>query len=166
MIAIDNLGAILAALAAGTVAVIYFVQSRSRVVAAEEPQPLHSLSENKTVKAAATAPTTTMSAESPMEMTPAQLAEFDNADTGKPVYVAIKGIIFDVSANREMYPHAKGYGLFAGKDASRALAKSSLDVDDISSKWDDLNEDELKTLNDWVSFYEKKYPKVGRVVFA
>ncbi|KAJ3358487.1 hypothetical protein GGF32_000390 [Allomyces javanicus] len=95
--------------------------------------------------------------------TKAELAQFDNSDESKPVYLAIKGVVFDVSSNRSMYPHGSGYGVFAGKDASRALAKSSLDEEHCVPQWKDLPADELKVLNDWFAFYEKKYPIVGRV---
>jgi hypothetical protein len=39
-----------------------------------------------------------------------------------------------------------------GKDASRALAKSSLDMEHAIADISDLNEEETKTLNDWVKF--------------
>ncbi|KNE64110.1 hypothetical protein AMAG_09172 [Allomyces macrogynus ATCC 38327] len=96
--------------------------------------------------------------------TKAELAHFDNSDESKPVYLAIKGIVFDVSSNRSMYPHGSGYGVFAGKDASRALAKSLLNKENCVPQWKDLPADELKVLNDWFAFYEKKYPVVGRII--
>lgn len=39
--------------------------------------------------------------------------------------------------------------VFAGKDASRALAKSSVKPEDAIAKWDDLGEKEKGVLNDW-----------------
>ncbi|KAJ3343772.1 hypothetical protein HDU93_006689 [Gonapodya sp. JEL0774] len=51
--------------------------------------------------------------------TPAELSEFDGKDPAKPVYLAIKGVVFDVSAGKDMYQPGKGYSVFAGKDASR-----------------------------------------------
>lgn len=53
----------------------------------------------------------------------AKLAEFDGKDASKPIYVAIKGKVFDVSAKREMYGPGAGYNIFAGKDASKGLGK-------------------------------------------
>ena len=42
--------------------------------------------------------------------------------TGKTVYVGIKGLVFDVSG-KDVYMEGGGYSVFAGKDASCALAK-------------------------------------------
>ena len=52
--------------------------------------------------------------------------------------MAIKGVIFDVTRNTASYGPGKGYNVFVGKDASRALAKSSLKVEDAIAKYDDL----------------------------
>jgi predicted heme/steroid binding protein len=52
------------------------------------------------------------------------LRQHDGSD-GRPIYVAIKGQIYDVSAKREMYGKGSGYNVFAGKDASRGLGKST-----------------------------------------
>ncbi|KAI9183105.1 hypothetical protein H9P43_004022 [Blastocladiella emersonii ATCC 22665] len=101
---------------------------------------------------------------SQLQLTAAELAKYDNHDASLPVYVAIKGTIFDVSSNRAMYPHNEAYGQFAGKDASRALAKSSLNKADCVATWEDLPPEELKVLDDWLAFYTKKYPIVGKVV--
>ena len=53
--------------------------------------------------------------------------------------------------------------VFAGKDASRALAKTSLKEEDCSSRWKDLDEKEKGTLKDWFTFFSKRYNVVGRV---
>jgi len=53
--------------------------------------------------------------------------------------------------------------VFAGKDASRALAKSSLKAEDCVPEWEDLPESEKKTLNDWITFFSKRYNIVGVV---
>lgn len=79
-----------------------------------------------------------------------QLAQFDGTDPEKPVYVAIKGQIFDVSPKREMYAPGKGYHIFAGKDGSRGLGMSSLKVEDAVSDWSTLTDKEKGVLNDWV----------------
>ena len=44
----------------------------------------------------------------------------------------------------------KGYAIFAGKDASRALGMSSLNPEDAVSDYSTLNPDQMKVLNDWV----------------
>ena len=96
-----------------------------------------------------------------MEFTEEQLLEFNGTDSIKPIYVSIKGIVFDVTASRETYTPPKGYSVFAGRDASKALGKSSLKAEDCISDFSDLSDEELVTLNKWVEFFKKKYPVVG-----
>ncbi|KAF9275589.1 hypothetical protein BGZ68_010688 [Mortierella alpina] len=91
-----------------------------------------------------------------------ELAKHDGTDATAPVYVAIKGIVFDVSAKRETYGPGAGYHVFAGKDASKALGKSSLKPEDCIADYSSLDEKEMKTLDDWVVFFEKRYPVVGK----
>lgn len=49
----------------------------------------------------------------------------------------------------------KSYSVFTGKDASRALAKSSLNPADCVPNTEGLDETEQKTLDDWVTFFSK-----------
>lgn len=53
--------------------------------------------------------------------------------------------------------------MFAGKDASRALGKVSTKAEDVSSEWQDLTDKEKGVLDDWVTFFEKRYNVVGVV---
>ena len=53
--------------------------------------------------------------------------------------------------------------VFAGKDASRALAQSSLKPEDCSPDWHDLSDEHKKVLNDWFSFFRKRYNIKGKV---
>jgi membrane-associated progesterone receptor component len=96
--------------------------------------------------------------------TTAELAKRDGSNPELGIWVAIKGIIFDVSHNTKAYGPGGGYSVFAGKDASRALAKSSLKPEDCIPKYDDLGPEELKVLDQWVEFFRKRYNIVGRVV--
>ena len=63
------------------------------------------------------------------------------------------GTVFDVSHKRETYGKGGSYNLFAGRDASRALGKSSLKEEDASPDYSDLPESDMKVLNDWHSFF-------------
>ncbi|KAK3370861.1 hypothetical protein B0T24DRAFT_627218 [Lasiosphaeria ovina] len=56
----------------------------------------------------------------PLYLTPAELAAFDGSDPSKPIYLAINGTIYDVSANARTYGPGGSYQYFAGCDASRA----------------------------------------------
>ncbi|GFZ45491.1 hypothetical protein JCM24511_03217 [Saitozyma sp. JCM 24511] len=97
-------------------------------------------------------------------ITPSQLAQYDGSDPSKPIYVAIKGRVFDVSGKKEMYGKGAGYNVFAGKDASKGLGMSSLDPKDAVSDYSSLNEAQIKTLDQWEGFFEKRYSVVGKVV--
>ncbi|TBU24661.1 progesterone binding protein [Dichomitus squalens] len=93
-----------------------------------------------------------------------QLKQFDGTDLSKPIYVAIKGTVFDVTRKADTYGKGKSYNLFAGKDASRALGMSSLKPEDAVSDYSTLSEADLKTLNDWYDFFSKRYDIVGKVI--
>ncbi|KAL5593962.1 uncharacterized protein BROUX77_007309 [Berkeleyomyces rouxiae] len=56
----------------------------------------------------------------PIYLTPAELAAFDGSDESKPLYIAINGTIYDVSAGRRIYGPGGSYKFFAGVDAARA----------------------------------------------
>ncbi|KAL1891325.1 hypothetical protein Cpir12675_005009 [Ceratocystis pirilliformis] len=89
------------------------------------------------------------------------LAEANGAE-GSKCYVAIKGIVYDVTGNKSYQPGGP-YAAFAGKDASRALAKVSTKDEDVKSEWQDLTDKEKSALNDWVTFFAKRYNVVGLV---
>jgi membrane-associated progesterone receptor component len=98
-----------------------------------------------------------------MELTPQQLSQYNGTDPSKPIYVAVKGRIFDVTNGKSFYGPGGAYALFAGKDASRALAKMSKNDEDVSPSLDGLSEKEIGVLDDWEKKFEAKYPVVGRV---
>ncbi|KAK3939268.1 hypothetical protein QBC46DRAFT_151383 [Diplogelasinospora grovesii] len=56
----------------------------------------------------------------PVYMTMSELAQYDGRDQSKPIYLAINGTIYDVSANRRTYGPGGSYHFFAGTDAARA----------------------------------------------
>jgi len=55
------------------------------------------------------------------------------------------------------------YALFAGKDASRALAKMSFDEKDLTGDISGLGPFELDALQDWEYKFMEKYVKVGTI---
>ncbi|GME68357.1 unnamed protein product [Ambrosiozyma monospora] len=83
------------------------------------------------------------------------------------MYIAIKGTVFDVTANQGAYGVGKGYHVFVGRDASRALGKSSLDKADVdeavSWNYSTLNMKQLKVLDDWFMYFKNRYNIVGKV---
>ncbi|KAL1957135.1 hypothetical protein VTO42DRAFT_6278 [Malbranchea cinnamomea] len=91
-----------------------------------------------------------------------ELSKCDGSDPSRPTLVAIKGIVFDVSRN-PAYGPGGNYHVFAGKDSSRALARSSLKPEDCRPEWYDLDDKEKGVLEDWFKFFSKRYNIVGKV---
>lgn len=53
--------------------------------------------------------------------------------------------------------------VFTGKEPNRALGLSSLKPEDCVPEWEDLDETAQKTLNDWYTFFSKRYNVIGKV---
>lgn len=53
--------------------------------------------------------------------------------------------------------------VFAGHDASKALGKTSTKPEDVSHDWSGLSEKEKGVLDDWYTFFSKRYNIVGVV---
>lgn len=53
--------------------------------------------------------------------------------------------------------------VFAGKDASRGLAMSSLKPENCVPEWHDLPDKEKTVLDEWFTFFSKRYNIVGKV---
>lgn len=88
-----------------------------------------------------------------------------------PVYLAVRGKVFDVTSGRNFYGPGGPYENFAGRDASRGLACNSFDEDmlteDLQGPLDDLNglgEDEIEALKGWEERFLDKYLVVGKLV--
>lgn len=65
---------------------------------------------------------------------------------------------------RNFYGRGGPYAMFAGKEASRALALLSFKPADINGELDDLGPEELQILEDWEFKFIEKYPKVGQLL--
>jgi len=92
-----------------------------------------------------------------------QLKQYDGSDPKKPIYVAIKGTVFDVSHKQDVYGPGKSYNIFAGKDGSKGLGMSSLKPEDAIPDYSHLSESDMKVLDDWHGFFSKRYNIVGKV---
>lgn len=97
------------------------------------------------------------------EISEEELKQYDGSDSKKPLLMAIKGQIYDVSQSRMFYGPGGPYALFAGKDASRALAKMSFEQQDLTGDISGLGPFELDALQDWEYKFMSKYVKVGTV---
>lgn len=57
----------------------------------------------------------------PIYLTDDELRAYDGTDPTKPIYLALNGTIYDVSANPKTYGPGGSYHFFAGRDAARAF---------------------------------------------
>ncbi|TKA26989.1 hypothetical protein B0A50_05180 [Salinomyces thailandicus] len=64
------------------------------------------------------------------DLTDAELKAYDGSDPSKPLYLAINGTIYDVSAGRGFYGPGGHYGHFAGRDATRAWVTECWETED------------------------------------
>eukprot|EP00244_Chara_vulgaris_P007950 TRINITY_DN2988_c0_g1_i1.p2 TRINITY_DN2988_c0_g1~~TRINITY_DN2988_c0_g1_i1.p2 ORF type:complete len:105 (+),score=16.44 TRINITY_DN2988_c0_g1_i1:260-574(+) len=98
-------------------------------------------------------------------LTRSQLAVYNGSDSSKPLLVAVKGNIYDVTSAPNFYGKGGNYHCLVGKDASRALGRMSLEKPDLeSSVLSDLTSEQVTTLNEWEGKFRAKYPVVGRLV--
>ena len=104
--------------------------------------------------------------------TPRTLLPF-NGENGQPVFLAVRGRVFDVTRGRNFYGPGGPYANFAGRDASRGLACGSFDEDMLTKDLDgpldtltDLGKDEMEALQGWEERFSEKYLVVGKLVPA
>lgn len=50
-----------------------------------------------------------------------ELAQYNGTDSEKPIYLALNGLVYDVSGGREYYETGGSYHWLAGKDSSKDL---------------------------------------------
>ena len=88
-----------------------------------------------------------------------------------PVYLAVRGHVFDVTPGRNFYGPGGPYENFAGRDASRGLACGSFDEDMLTKNLEgplddlkDLGPDEMEALRGWEERFNEKYLIVGKLV--
>ena len=94
-----------------------------------------------------------------------------NGENGAPVYLAVRGRVFDVTRGRNFYGPGGPYANFAGRDASRGLACGSFDEEMLTKDLDgpldtlaDLGGEEMEALKGWEERFSEKYLVVGKLV--
>jgi len=94
----------------------------------------------------------------------------NNGENGKPVYLAVRGKVYDVSSGRNFYGPGGPYENFAGRDATRGLACQSFDEDMLTKDLDgplddckDLDKDQIENLSGWIERFDEKYLVVGKL---
>ncbi|CDZ96923.1 cytochrome b5 [Phaffia rhodozyma] len=136
------------------------IQAERERAAAEGKKETPSIAKTTSMMSA---PAVSLNAPLSTPISPAELAKHDGNSPDGKIYVAIKGSVFDVSAKREMYGPGASYNVFAGKDGSKGLGMSSLKPEDAVSDYSGLGDKEMATLDQWYSFFEKRYNIVGKV---
>jgi len=95
----------------------------------------------------------------------------NNGQGNAPVYLAVKGKVYDVTSGRNFYGPGGPYENFAGRDATRGLACQSFDEEMLTKDLDgpldpceDLTSEQIENLNGWVERFDEKYLVVGKLV--
>eukprot|EP01137_Pigoraptor_chileana_P022006 Opistho-2@86425 len=117
----------------------------------------------KAPTASSSAPTQRREPPAPRDFVLSELRTFDGRTPQTPVYMAVAGKVFDVSAGRHFYGPGGPYSSFAGRDASRGLAKMDVNATD-ADRYDDLSDltrAEREILGDWEAKLGAKYPLMG-----
>lgn len=110
-------------------------------------------------------------AENAMHITRDQLEEMDGYD-GAPLYLSIKGRVYDVSAGGKFYAEGGEYHDWVGRDASRSFGtgcRGGVDrtgMECLSESMEGLTDKEIKEIDRWLELYEThdKYTFVGYLV--
>ncbi|KAI6012204.1 cytochrome b5-like heme/steroid binding domain-containing protein [Pisolithus marmoratus] len=101
--------------------------------------------------------------------TPKSLSKYDGKDGGR-ILLAISNMVFDVTAGRNFYGPDGMYGNFAGRDASRGMAKQSFalemltPIDQPLDKLEDLDQEEIENMRGWIEHFSNKYVICGKLV--
>ncbi len=98
------------------------------------------------------------------DYTLAELAQYDGSDPAQPLLIGIRGEVYDVTRGRSFYGPGGPYGMFAGKDCTRALAKVSFDEELFTGDIEGLDQAELDKLEEWIEMFEGKYRRIGRLL--
>jgi len=97
------------------------------------------------------------------EFTLERLAQHDGTQgPDKPLLLAIKGVVYNVDANKAMYGPGASYHHFVGKDASRAFVTGCF-KSGLSPDLRGLSPKQLDSLEYWSNFFENspRYFRVG-----
>mmetsp|Transcript_3855 Transcript_3855/g.9250 ORF Transcript_3855/g.9250 Transcript_3855/m.9250 type:complete len:156 (+) Transcript_3855:50-517(+) len=98
----------------------------------------------------------------PRDWYEADLQPYDGSDPEKPLLVGIDGEVFNVWRGWDFYGHGAPYNSFAGRDATRFLAKQI-----ISQEEDDgqpLTREELENMQNWKEYFRFKYDAAGKLL--
>ncbi|CAD2214900.1 hypothetical protein AGDE_12743 [Angomonas deanei] len=86
------------------------------------------------------------------------LAQYDGVQNPQ-ILISLKRKVYEVDPH--FYGPGQHYHCFAGREASRPLAKSQLNDAEANKYWVDCTDEELETLDEYVELFDSKYPVVG-----
>lgn len=95
--------------------------------------------------------------------TAAELAQF-TGENSTPIYMSVKGKVYDCTGGAAFYGPGNSYAVFAGKEVSRCLGKMLISDEEANANWDDLTPERMQSLDEWAAKFDSKYPVIG--VFA
>ncbi|KAG9007547.1 hypothetical protein FRB93_007583 [Tulasnella sp. JGI-2019a] len=104
-----------------------------------------------------------------LKYTPKTLQLWNGKDKPR-ILLAIDRKVFDVTAGGSFYGPGGPYGNFAGRDASRGMAKQSFDTDMLTpvdqplDTLADITKDERENMDSWVQHFSNKYIVCGELV--
>lgn len=102
-----------------------------------------------------------------LNFTESQLASFNGSDPLLPIYIAINGSVYDVTAAGGMYGPKGSYRKLAGKDCSRVYVTGCLmKEDEYTHDLRELDQNEIdEQLGGWINYYKShpRYWYVGKV---
>ncbi|GAB1604515.1 membrane-associated progesterone receptor component 2-like [Argonauta hians] len=99
------------------------------------------------------------------DMTITELRKYDGTGEDGRICIAVNRKVFDVTRGRKYYGPGGPYSVFAGRDASRALACFS--VSDIKDGYDDLSDltsSQMNQIHEWEMQLTDEYTLVGRLL--
>lgn len=92
-----------------------------------------------------------------------ELKPYDGSDEDGPILMAVDGDVYNVWKGRHFYGPGCEYHIFAGRDATRLLAKSKLEEETEEEKSKKLNITDRASLQAWIYTFKTKYEIVGKL---
>ncbi|CAK9293716.1 unnamed protein product [Gordionus sp. m RMFG-2023] len=89
------------------------------------------------------------------------LGRFDGSNPNEPIYVSIRGVVFDVTSELDNYSINATLHYLAGKDVSRAIAKNSTESSDMNDNLEGLTDEELENLDNMYKHYKRTFRIIG-----
>jgi membrane-associated progesterone receptor component len=94
----------------------------------------------------------------------AELAPYDGSrDEDGPILLSADGLVFNVYKGRNFYLPGCEYHIFAGRDATRLLARNKLEEETEEEAKKPLNVAERAYLATWIYTFKGKYDIVGKL---